>query len=41
MEWYRQKEEGEQVITPEYAKAAIRGQYDSLQTLADTNQAPY
>jgi hypothetical protein len=25
-EWYRQKEEGEQVVSVEYAAAAIRGQ---------------
>ncbi len=41
MEWFRQKEEGEQVITPDYARAAIRGQFDSLAALADASQAPY
>lgn len=40
-EWFRQKEEGEQVITPAYAGAAIRGQFDSLQVQADESQAPY
>jgi hypothetical protein len=41
VEWYRQKEEGERVITPDYARAAIRGQFDSLQVQADESQAPY
>ncbi len=41
MEWYRQKEEGEQVINIEYAEAAIRGQSDSLVLLADEGQRPY
>lgn len=41
MEWYRQKEEGEQVINMEYAEAAIRGQSDSLALLADEGQRPY
>ena len=41
MEWYRQKEEGEQVINMEYAEAAIRGQSDSLTLLADEGQRPY
>jgi hypothetical protein len=40
-EWYRQKEEGEQAITPEYAEAVIRGQYQSLNELADQKQSPY
>lgn len=40
-EWYRQKEEGELAITPAYAQAAIRGQSDSLQALADSLQHPY
>jgi hypothetical protein len=41
MEWYRQKEDGEQVINLEYAEAAIRGQSDSLALLADDEQRPY
>jgi hypothetical protein len=41
MEWFRQKEEGEQVINYEYAEAAIRGQSDSLMRLEDQSQAPY
>ena len=40
-EWYRQKEEGEQAISPEYATAAIRGQSESLAALADSGQRPY
>jgi len=40
-EWYRQKEEGEQVINFDYAEAAIRGQSDSLALLADDGQRPY
>lgn len=41
MEWYRQKEDGEQVINYDYAEAAIRGQSDSLALLADDGQRPY
>jgi bacteriophage exclusion system BrxC/D-like protein len=41
MEWFRQKEEGEQVIPMEYADALIRGQSDALQQLADEQQSPY
>ena len=41
MEWFRQKEDGETVITPEYAAAAIRGQSDALSLLADEQQSPY
>ena len=41
MEWFRQKEEGEQVINREYAGAAIRGQSDALMLLEDQNQTPY
>jgi P-loop Domain of unknown function (DUF2791) len=41
MEWFRQKEEGEQVINREYADAAIRGQSDALMLLEDYNQTPY
>lgn len=33
-EWFRQKEEGQRVITPETASAAIMGQSDSLMVLA-------
>ena len=40
-EWYRQKEEGEQVLDPEYAAAAIRGQGEALMALADARQSPY
>lgn len=40
-EWYRQKEEGEQAVDPDYAAAAIRGQSESLMALADTLQRPY
>lgn len=41
MEWYRQKEEGEQAITPDYAEAVIRGQYQDLNAVADSMQSPY
>lgn len=41
MEWFRQKEEGEQVINHDYAQASIRGQIDSLMLLEDTAQNPY
>jgi hypothetical protein len=40
-EWYRQKEEGEQTMSPEYATATIRGQSESLMALADEMQRPY
>jgi len=40
-EWYRQKEDGEIVLTPEYAAATIRGQSDALNQLADNEQSPY
>jgi hypothetical protein len=40
-EWYRQKEEREQVVNEEYAAAAIRGQSDALMALADDEQRPY
>ncbi len=40
-EWYRQKEEGEQVINPEYAQASIRGQSDALMLLEDNSHSPY
>jgi len=40
-EWYRQKEEGEQVVNAEYAERVIRGQSDALLALADDMQAPY
>jgi hypothetical protein len=40
-EWYRQKEDGQQAVSPEYAAAAIRGQSDALMRLADTQQRPY
>ncbi|HEX3053162.1 MAG TPA: BREX system ATP-binding domain-containing protein [Aggregatilineaceae bacterium] len=41
IEWYRQKEQGESVITAEYAEAAIRGQSDNLLALMDEMQRPY
>jgi P-loop Domain of unknown function (DUF2791) len=41
MEWYRQKEDGETIITPDYAEAVIRGQSDALNLLADEQQSPY
>ncbi len=41
MEWYRQKEDGETVATPEYASALIKGQNDALNLLADEQQSPY
>jgi len=40
-EWFRQKEEGEQVIPPDYAQGLIRGEYQSLNTFADSMQNPY
>jgi hypothetical protein len=40
-EWYRHKEEGEQIMSPEYAEALIRGQYQRLNELADSMQRPY
>lgn len=40
-EWYRQKEEGEQRITLEYAEKRIRGERDALMALADEQQHPY
>jgi hypothetical protein len=40
-EWFRQKEEGEIVITLEYAAALIQGQSDALNLLADEQQSPY
>jgi hypothetical protein len=40
-EWYRQKEEGEQALSLEWATAAIRGQSDALDALADSRQRPY
>ena len=40
-EWFRQKEEGEQPTTSEYAEAAIRGQSEALNALADDMQKPY
>lgn len=41
MEWYRQKEDGEQVINADYAEKVIRGESDALMTLADDTQRPY
>jgi bacteriophage exclusion system BrxC/D-like protein len=40
-EWYRQKEEGEHALSPDYAAAAIRGQSEALGALADSMQSPY
>ena len=40
-EWFRQKEMGETLITPEYATAVIRGQSDALNLLADEQERPY
>jgi hypothetical protein len=40
-EWYRQKEEGQHDVGPEYATAAIRGQSEELSDLADTLQRAY
>ncbi len=40
-EWYRQKEDGETAITPEYAAAIIKGQSDALNQLADEQQSAY
>ncbi len=40
-EWYRQKENGEQAITAEYADAAIRSENQDLDVLADQAQRPY
>jgi hypothetical protein len=39
--WYRQKEDGQQVVSADYAAAAIRGQSESLLELADVGQRPY
>ncbi|HSH82862.1 MAG TPA: BREX system ATP-binding domain-containing protein [Herpetosiphonaceae bacterium] len=40
-EWYRQKEDGEHIISAEFAEAAIRGQSERLMALADASQRPY
>ena len=40
-EWFRQKEEGQRVITPETAAAAIMGQSDSLMVLAGARPGRY
>jgi hypothetical protein len=40
-ELFRQKEEGQRVLSSEYATAAIRGQSEQLDALADTQQRPY
>jgi len=40
-EWFRQKEEGQRVITPETAAAAIMGQSDSLMVLASSRPGRY
>ena len=40
-EWFRQKEEVEVVVTPDYAAAVIKGQSEALNLLADEEQSPY
>ncbi len=40
-EWFRQKEEGQRVITPETAAAAIMGQSDSLMVLPSSRPGRY
>jgi hypothetical protein len=40
-EWFRQKEEGEGVVSADYAAAAIRGQSETLMQIADSAQRPY
>ncbi len=40
-EWYQQKENGEQMITADYADHAIRSENQALDTLADQEQRPY
>lgn len=40
-EWYRQSQDGEMSLTPDYAAALIRGQSDSLNALADEQQSAY
>ena len=40
-EWFRQKEEGQRVITPETAAAAIMGQSDSLMVMPSSRPGRY
>ncbi|MBA3868922.1 MAG: DUF2791 family P-loop domain-containing protein [Anaerolineae bacterium] len=40
-EWFRQKENGETVVPPEYASGVIKGQSEALNLLADEEQSPY
>ncbi len=40
-EWFRQKETGERVISPDHATALIKGQSEALSDLADSEQSPY
>jgi hypothetical protein len=40
-EWFRQKEEGQRVITPETANAAIMGQSEQLMVLAGARIGRY
>ncbi len=40
-EWYRQKETGESVISPEHADALIKGQSEALNRQADEEQGAY
>jgi len=40
-EWFRQKETGERIISPDHAMALIKGQSEALSDLADSAQSPY
>ena len=40
-DWFRQMEDGEGLITADYAEALIRGQYQHLNAIADSLQSPY
>jgi hypothetical protein len=40
-EWFRQKEDGEGIVPPDYASAVIKGQNEALNLLADEEQSPY
>ena len=40
-DWYRQMEDGEGLISVDYAEGLIRGQYQSLNAIADSLQSPY
>jgi len=41
MEWYRQKEQSEQIINLDYAERLIRGERDALLALADQQDRPF